>query len=380
MATLTDVHPHGTIDQRDLQELLSWNGQLCVSIYMPTTFRFNEAQEMQNRFRGLCDEAEKKLGTLDPPHGRVQTVMQELRHLQEDLEFFRNQLDGLAVFRTPERLAWFRLLRAPRQGVHVGEALNLTPLVRIAQDATRFNVLALSAQSVALFEGNRDRLEQVRLNGHTLNEGHESRLTLPHTRVRPIEANDFQFSGGTEDFFRHIDRLVIEHHSGRTALPLLLMALPQHQSLFRGISQNHHLLEARIERDPFKDMNEGLLRERVWQVLEPVFKERIAKQRDAFREAAARQQGSDELKRVAEAASAGRIGVLFIEDNKQVPGKIDRGTGAITEGVIAGPTAGNLLDELAEMVLRADGQVYILPREEMPTASPVAAIERWKQG
>lgn len=239
-------------------------------------------------------------------------------------------------------------------------------------------MLALSAQSVALFEGNRDRIEQVQLHGHTINAGHESPLTLPHTRVRPTEANDFQLSGGEEDFFRHVDRLVLDHHSNRTQHSLLLMALPRHQSLFRGISKNPCLLEERVERDPFKDMNEGLLRERVWQVLEPVFKERIAERLEAFREAASHDQGSDEIGRVAEAASAGRVGVLFIEDGKSLLGTIDRGTGAITDGVIAGPTASDLLDDLAEMVLRAGGQVFVLPREEMPTASPVAAIERWK--
>jgi len=37
----------------------------------------------------------------------------------------------------------------------------------------------------------------------------------------------------------------------------------------------------------------------------------------------------------------------------------------------------DVLDDLAEMVLKMDGQVLVLPRENMPTDSGVAAIYRY---
>lgn len=124
MATLIEAH-QGTIDAHDLQDLLAWMGGPCVSIYMPTTYRFNEAQEMQTRFRQLCDEAERRLDELHLAPGQRDAMMEELRRLGSDPEFFRRQFDGLAVFRSPDRFAHYRLLRSPRQGAHVADSLPL---------------------------------------------------------------------------------------------------------------------------------------------------------------------------------------------------------------------------------------------------------------
>jgi hypothetical protein len=39
--------------------------------------------------------------------------------------------------------------------------------------------------------------------------------------------------------------------------------------------------------------------------------------------------------------------------------------------------AGDLLDDLAELVLRRKGEVVVVPRERMPTATGLAAVYRF---
>jgi len=81
---------------------------------------------------------------------------------------------------------------------------------------------------------------------------------------------------------------------------------------------------------------------------------------------------------VAEAAAAGRVGTLLVPENQHIPGKVLRNS-----GMIAPPERGtkdhaeDVLDDLAEMVLRTDGQVLVLPPDHMPTDTGVAAIYRY---
>ena len=47
----------------------------------------------------------------------------------------------------------------------------------------------------------------------------------------------------TEKYFRYVDDFVTENYSKPSELPLILVALPEHHSLFSKISDNPYLLE-----------------------------------------------------------------------------------------------------------------------------------------
>jgi hypothetical protein len=68
---------------------------------------------------------------------------------------------------------------------------------------------------------------------------------------------------------------------------------------------------------------------------------------------------------------------LLIEDDRQIPGRIDRPTGQVQMADLADPEVDDLLDDLGEIVLRMKGEVIVLPAEGMPSESGVAAIYRF---
>ncbi|MDZ4754581.1 MAG: hypothetical protein SGJ11_08795, partial [Phycisphaerae bacterium] len=80
---------------------------------------------------------------------------------------------------------------------------------------------------------------------------------------------------------------------------------------------------------------------------------------------------------VAAAATAGRIGTLLVEANRQIPGRIQPGTGEVQFGNLADPDTDDALDDLAELTLRMNGQVVIVPAERMPTTTGLAATYRF---
>jgi hypothetical protein len=97
-----------------------------------------------------------------------------------------------------------------------------------------------------------------------------------------------------------------------------------------------------------------------------------------YRLAQARQMGSDDLSKVAHAAHDGRVGILLIEADRVIPGTIDATTGSVRRNGAHDPNAPDLLDEVAELVLRTKGVVVVVPRERMPSDTGLAAIYRFE--
>ena len=80
----------------------------------------------------------------------------------------------------------------------------------------------------------------------------------------------------------------------------------------------------------------------------------------------------------AEAASTGRVDTLLVGEGKHISGKLLRHSGLLEPAAMTTPAHGDdVLDDLAEMVLRQDGHVLILPENAMPTDTGVAAIYRY---
>jgi hypothetical protein len=62
---------------------------------------------------------------------------------------------------------------APELAV-VAESFHVKPLIRILQSADRYHVLGLNRQQIKLFEGNRDALDEVKLDPAVPAHGHRS--------------------------------------------------------------------------------------------------------------------------------------------------------------------------------------------------------------
>ena len=73
----------------------------------------------------------------------------------------------------------------------------------------------------------------------------------------------------------------------------------------------------------------------------------------------------------------GRVGTLLVEADRQIPGTIDPTNGQVQSGELPDPQVDDVLDDLAELVLRMKGDVIVVPREHMPTDTGAAATFRY---
>ena len=91
----------------------------------------------------------------------------------------------------------------------------------------------------------------------------------------------------------------------------------------------------------------------------------------------AKGQGASDLADIGKAAVEGRVATLLIEADRVIAGKVDASTGAVQAGALGDPEVDDLLDDLGELVLKAGGEVVMVPTERMPTHTGAAAVYRF---
>ena len=180
----------------------------------------------------------------------------------------------------------------------------------------------------------------------------------------------------TEKFFRYVDRFVLENYSKSSELPLILVSLKAYHALFKHVSHNPYLLERGID-SSYESLETEQLTEKALRIIEPIYLEKIKNLADSYETAKANALGSDDLSQVIKAAFENRVKTVLIQDNKIISGKIDYNTGEIKFGNILNPDCDDILDDLAELVLKNRGDVMVLPKEMMPSDTGVAGIYRY---
>lgn len=362
-----------------------------LSLYQPTHRRRPENQQDPIRYRNLVRSLEDSLRQMHPADG-VRELIAPFQELVDDWAFWNHAEHGLAVLGARGFFRVYRLLRPVPERAIVADSFHLKPLLRIVQSADRFHVLALNRQAAKMFEGNRDALREIEMapGARTLAEALGDEHTEPHSTVASYGgpgggglakhhghgSRKDEIGIDTERYFRAVDRVVLEHHSRPSGLPLVLASLPEHQSPFRGVSQNPFLLEEGLAGDPWA-LEADDLRARAWRLVEPQYVAKLAAHAERFHAARAKGLGSDDLKAVAAAAHAGRVGTLLVEAESVVPGRIDGESGEVRAAELAHPEVDDVLDDLAELVIRAKGEVVVVPADRMPTGTGVAAVYRF---
>jgi len=375
----------------DLALLLADQEPPCISLYQPTHRRHPENQQDPIRYRNLLKVLEESL-RLQYPSKHLEDILGPFQRLADDASFWNHTEDGLAVMGNSGLFRVFKLQRPVPELAVVADSFHVKPLLRILQSADRYQVLGLNRREIKLFEGNRDVLDEIELTEDvpgTINEALGSELTGPHQTVSSYGGTALGSSmrhahGSRKDeldidderFFRAVDRSILEKLSRPSGLPLILAALPQYHHLFHEVSHNPLLVQKGIEMDP-NALTIDQLREKAWEIMELEFRARLKKLTDEFLEAKSKGLGSDYIETIAEAAVQGRIDFLLVEAGRHIPGRIDQATGSVMHSEMEHPEVDDLLDDMAEQVLKRGGEVVVVPTSAMPAKTGAVASFRF---
>lgn len=382
-----------TLTEKQLDTLRGYQEGPVFSVYMPTHRTHPDNAQDPEIFRKLIGQFEPVKAEYARDKG-VQTIFSRFEALADDYQFWQHTKEGLAVFATRDSFDVYRL-RMPVQPLAImADSAHTKPLLKYLQSSGRYHVLVLSTNTAQLFEGDRYQLDEIDLSQEDVPESmidaldHELRdlhATLAAYRTATGEKWNVAQNHGLkktdvdndiEQFFRAVDRGVMARYSIPTRLPLILASLPEHQHLFRRLSRNGQLLEEGIKTNAAA-LSKEALRDAAWQVFEPYYNKRVNEIIGEYRQATAKRLGADQLDEVVKDAFDGKVATLLLEENRTIRGRIvDRDNVLYYDDDTDSPVD-DVLDDIAELVLRRGGEVWVIPKSKMPSETGAASINRF---
>lgn len=375
-----------TVTRSELIDLARRRGDgPYVSVFLPTHRAGPETRQDPIRLKNLLTAAERELDEAQ------RDVLQPAWRLVEDREFWQHQSDGLAVLASREGT---RVLRVPvrlQEASEVGERFRVAPLVPLLARDARFHLLAFSRGRVRLFECTAEGIGE--LEGDALPSSLEDAVgrdweerSIQHRTATPsgdARRNDAMFHGqgaADEDEHREMIRFVELVDRGVRELlpadgtPLVLATVDELAGEFRKRSHHPSVLDEWVRGNP-DEKDPAELRDAAWPLVEEVLAEPRRRAAARFRERHGTGLATDQPDRVVLAAMDGRVESLFAARGAECRGRVEPDMRTVA---VAEDGDEELLDRAAVETLVHDGQVFVVPAEEMPAEGVVlAAVLRY---
>jgi len=359
----------------------------CISIFMPTHRHGAETLQGPVRLRNLAEQAERDLEAVGVTPDERASLLAPIRELIGDSQFWQHQGDGLALFAAP---GWFRRYRLPLEvpeEVNVNQSFRIRPLLPIVADGGTFLVLALSENSVRLFEATRysiGELERGSIPGSIAEAlAHEDRER--QLQVRSGGAGTAEFHGhgvgdeidkaALERYFRAVDRGLRER-VGPSQQPLVLACVGYYQPIFRSVSAYPGLIDEVVEGNPDR-RTAAELHAGAWPHAESVFSAGRDRAINRYREMAGTGKTATAIDEIVKFAQQGRVETLFIAEGATPQwASPDQTSGAVTVSAERRPFDDDLVDIAVRDTIGQGGAVHIVVDSVAPDAA-VAAVLRY---
>lgn len=374
------------ITRDEILRLLAPHGRPCVSLFLPTHRHAPDSAQDPIRFRNLLKSV-RSLLTEGVPKPVAEEVLKPLESLAGPA-FWRDQLDGLAVFACPGFQAVYRLPMSLPERAIVADSFHVRPIVGALKANRRFYVLAVSQKSVTLYEGSPTGLGAVDLRDLPTSMRDVLGVAEGGSGLQAWSARGGEavFHGGgapdenrKEDlarFFRIIDKALWERLRDEQ-VPLVLAGPASYFPIYRDVSRYAHLAPNGVEGNVDAATPEEL-HARAWPVVRAVFDAEEHEAVAEYARLASSRLATSILTEVSSAAVKGRVRRLFVQEGKVLFGHLDPVTGdVLLHGRQEGAVDDDVLDDLAEAVLARAGEVLELPAARMPEGAAAAAILRW---
>lgn len=382
------------LSKNRLKQLIQTNQEPCVSIYMPTHRMGDQTQQDPIRLRNLLNEAQTKLEDGGMRRPDAAKMLQPASQLLDDYHYWQNQSDGLVLLLNMDEAHIHRLPLQFEEMVDISDQFHVKPILPLFNSDGRFYILALSQNEIRLLEASKHHVDEVTLRDIPTSmaealwfDDKESQLQH-HTSAeagRQFSGREAIFHGhgvGDDDhkddilrFFRRIDSGINEILGNETS-PMVLVGVDYLQPIYQQASNYPHLVTRGVDGNP-EILSSEELHAQAWQIVKPIFQHDCEKAKDRYHAGLAHDTASKDIRTIVPAAIEGRIDVAFTTVGEQRWGRFDITNYSITLEDQATDENQDLLNFIAAQTLLHDGEVYALPREDMPDHVLAAAVFRY---
>lgn len=374
------------VSEKEINKLVNRNGSNLVTITLPTHKTGEESKQDPIRLKNLLTEAVSILKENGKKEAEAEEYLKSAFELLDKPLFWAHADKGLAIYISEDESDIFKLPYKVDSEVYVNDHHLITPLLPMLSTNGTFCVLAVSRQEAKLLKCTRDDVEDITPANVSLSveeylEVDQEKELQFHTGARTQQAMFFGHGASEEDkkviveqYFRELEKEITTIMRERND-PLVIVGLKDNLSTYKKVNNYRRLIEDAVEFNP-DELSDQDLRDKGWSVIQKHFLKDMYNSLEKFSEQA-EGKVSNNLGDIVEATIQGRTQTIFISKDEKKWGVFDEAEQTVHYS--SKPENGDieLLNWLSITGRKTGSNVYLLPKEEMPMRSMVAAEFRF---
>jgi hypothetical protein len=358
------------MDKQKLSQIQTIRKYPSVSILLGLHTAAAESQQNNLILKNLIKEAEDRL-LQEFPKRQVEKIIARLHAVQEQLNNKLHYQPGLAIFINEDDEFIINLPFAIKSRVIIDHTFATRDLIMGVNRSIKYYVMPLSAKEVRLFTAYRNILSEIKEGGfpfHLTLEVEDNQRGVTLDKENQIK----EFYNGVDKAFNQI--------YNQQPYGLVLVGAGKNLSYYKEIADNKKVIVSTIEGN-HDHTNLHELGQITWNSVKDV----LSQQRNAIlselKAAVEAQKYVSGIEQVWRLAKEGRGRLLLAEEDYRVAGKIVGTNENQTLEISNDPTGpgliNDLVDEVAEMVMLAGGEVVFVDNGKLAEHQGIALALRY---
>lgn len=389
------TRPRVDVASKDtLEKLIAASGGPHLSIFIHTEISGEKTRKNPIKLKTKLDEASKLLQKEGRSKTKARNYLKKGYDLVEDNAYWQHQSGGLLFYLSDKELLTFRIPRDFKEKIILADSFHIKPLITYLSAAGVFYLLALSQDSARLFQCTSQIIAEV--DPEDMPQGLDDALKYedPEREMQFHTKNLAGGKGGGNPAVFHgqgmpdeQEKNRIKRYFGKTdqALqkffdiekpPLVIAAVDYLHPIYKEASDYNNILEEGIKGSPEK-LKDHKLHKKAWDIVEPHFKKDKEAALDIYRTQRANDNTTEKLEGVIRQAHLGNIATLFIARDEEKWGVYNPNTDVLQSHAKQKPESTDLLDLAACKTLLANGRVFVLENDDIPSDTGIAALLRY---
>ncbi len=310
----------------------------------------------------------------------VKRLLSPANDLLNGEDFWKHQLDGLAVYLNNGNI-WVYKLPVPIENMsYIADHFYILPLVSFRHLQPQYYILALSQQSVKLFVATQYHIEKSEIqnklpsNIEDTERNTDRQNSLQHHSVKNSRTGGtiFHGQGGEKDYKKiAVERYLREVNNGITQSlkdekkPLLVASVDELFSIYKQLNDYPYLLQHHI-RGNFDEVTFDELHRTSLEAMKGQFQGEKDRDISRFHVASNQNKAVFGIEEIIALAFQGRIETLFIKQQTKIWGSF---TSELMKAEVHEQRTKESIDLINLSAIFTDkngGKVYFLPGSEMP--------------
>lgn len=384
------IHP---FPRSAFESLANHMADFCVSMYLPMDLKGREQNKhlAQAKLKQCLKDVQTELSEDNVSSEVITGLLQPVEALLTNVELWRNPSKGLAIFLSPEMEMQYYLLPLEfERQANADSHFHLFPLLPLFHTDGNYYLLELSQDYISLYEASRNVFRKLQLEQEAPDQLEDAvgydfeEKQLQFRSGQGSQGGMYHGHGAGKDddrkeivtFLRMVDESVTKKITDKKA-PLVLSCVDELVPIYAKVNSYPNLYENHVSGDPEFKKDDQRHKES-WEVITPYFKKTREEKRTAFREMFHTQKVAVALEDIVPAAINGKVDTLFVAQGEAVYGSFDEKKNAISRDSEKSRANISLTELAAVNTFLQGGNVYILPKEEMPDKeTPMNALYRY---